>query len=153
MHSPSTCTRRYTGWGAQLKLLYRAGFAPVAHTQSKKGKSSPACVYCEGCDDETAEHHALECPAFSGLRLPLLDDLRALLGPARLDEWRQLGPKSQLNALLGDQWWGAHARTGDERMKTYLEELEKARRAQGPQTETCTQPAGNGARAHGSGYG
>jgi hypothetical protein len=35
----------------------------------------------------------------------------------------------------------------------YLEELEKARRAQDPQTETCTQPAGNGARAHGSGYG
>jgi hypothetical protein len=139
--------------GTQLKLLYRAGFAPVAHTQSKKGHSSPECIFCEGCDDETAEHHAIECPAFSDLRQQLLDGVHTLLGPARLSEWSRLSPKDQLNALLGDQWWGAHAQTGDEWMKVYLEELEKTRRALSPNTRTCTLPAGDGARAHGSGYG
>ena len=79
--------------------------------------------------------------------------MRALLGPARLDEWRQLGPRSRLNALLGDQWWGAHAETGDERMNTYLEELEKARRAHAGSTDRDLHTTGNGARAHGSGYG
>jgi hypothetical protein len=125
----------------------------VAHTQSKKGKSSPECIYCEGCDDETVEHHAIECPAFSGLRQELLRAVCDLLGPAHLTKWRQLGPKGQLIALLGDQWWGAHAQTGDEWIQIYLAELEKARRAQGPHTRTCTLPAGDGARAHGSGYG
>jgi hypothetical protein len=63
-------------------------------------------------------------------------------------EWHQLSPKGQLNTLLGDQWWGARAQTGDEWMKVYLEELEKARRAQSPHTELAHyQPAGDGARA------
>jgi hypothetical protein len=69
--------------GAQLKMLYRAGFAPVAHTASKKHKTRPACVRCGGCDDEAASHFSLECPAFNSQRQPLLDDLTALVGPAK----------------------------------------------------------------------
>ena len=72
--------------------------------------------------------------------------MHTLLGPARLSEWSRLSPKDQLNALLGDQWWGAHAQTGDEWMKVYLEELEKTRRALSPNTRTCTLPAGETAR-------
>jgi hypothetical protein len=59
-HYLNTATHR----GAQLKMLYRAGFAPMAHTASKKHKTRPACVFCGGCDDETATHFSLECSAF-----------------------------------------------------------------------------------------
>jgi hypothetical protein len=33
-------------WGAQLKLLFRAGFAQVAHTSSKRTETSPVCAFC-----------------------------------------------------------------------------------------------------------
>ena len=64
--------------------------------------------------------------ALSDLRQQLLNAMHALLGPAHLAEWSQLSPKDRLDALLGDQWLRTHAQTGDECMKAYLEELEKA---------------------------
>jgi hypothetical protein len=63
---PSIC-RPYRG--AQLKLLFRAGLTPVAHTTAKRTKTS---AFCDNCTDETAEHSALERPAFQELQLQLL---------------------------------------------------------------------------------
>jgi hypothetical protein len=73
----------------------------VAHKPaSKKLETSPACVFCGGCDDETATHFSLECPAFNSQRQPLLDDLSALVG-------------SEKNSACVDstiQWGGAAQR-------------------------------------------
>jgi hypothetical protein len=66
--------------GAQLKLLFRAGFAQVAHTAYKKHKTRPACVFCGGCADETATHFSLECPASNFQRHTLQDDISVLVG-------------------------------------------------------------------------
>jgi hypothetical protein len=43
--------------------------------------------------------------------------------------WSQLPPRERLRALLGDQWWGPHAETGDEWIQTYLLHLEQERAA------------------------
>jgi hypothetical protein len=153
--------------GAQLKLLFRAGFAPVAHTAAKRTKTSSACVFCDGCADETAEHFTLECPAFQALRQQLLTATRTLVGEQKFGTWSQLPPKERLRALLGDQWWGPHAETGDEWIQTYLLHLEQERADRlttsaaeqqqfgHPHGNQCrTLPAGSaGARAHGLGYG
>jgi hypothetical protein len=152
--------------GAQLKLLFRAGFAPVAHTNSKRTKASPMCAFCDGCADATAEHFALECTAFRELRQQLLDATRTLVGEPKFRSWSKLPPKARLRALIGDQWWGPHAETGDEWMQTYLLHLEQERAAltatgaASPEQQRrdsiwCrTLPASNaGARAHGLGYG
>jgi hypothetical protein len=151
--------------GAQLKLLFRAGFAPVAHTTAKRTKTSSACAFCDGCADETAEHFALRCPAFQELRQQLLTATRTLVGEPKFGTWSQLPPKERLRALLGDQWWGPHAETGDQWIQTYLLHLEQERAALltasaaeqqqlGHPHDDCTLPAGNaGARAHGLGYG
>jgi hypothetical protein len=63
---------------------------------------SPACVFCDGCDDETATHFSLECPAFNCHRQPLLDDLSVLVGPAKYSAWAALSGEERLNGLLGD---------------------------------------------------
>ena len=73
--------------------------------------------------------------------------MQALLGPARVAEWRRLSPQDWLKMLLGDRWWGTHAQTGDERMQLYLVELEKARRWAGsaptyPNTHTTRRREG-----------
>jgi hypothetical protein len=142
--------------GAQLKMLYRAGFAPVAHTASKKHKTSPACVFCGGCDDETATHFSLECPAFNSQRQPLLDDLTTLVGPAKYSAWAALSGGERLNALLGDKWWGDRA-AGNEWTQSYLLQLEGARKQLAAPNvgsgSICTETASDGARAHGFGYG
>ncbi len=148
--------------GAQLELLFRAGFAPVAHTSSKRTKTSSACVFCDGCADETAEHFTLECPAFQALRQQVLTATRTLVGEQKSGTWSQLPPKERLRALLGDQWWGPHAKTGDEWIQTYLLHLERQRaeliagagshRTAGAQCGTLSA-SGAGARAHGFGYG
>ena len=147
--------------GAQLKLLFRAGFAPVAHTSSKRTKTSSACAFCDDCPDETAEHFALECPAFHELRQQLLTATRALVGEPKLRAWSQLPLKTQLRAVLGDQWWGPHAATGDDWVQSYLLHLEQQRaeliagagshRTAGAPCRTLS--ASSGARAHGFGYG
>ncbi len=82
--------------------------------------------------------------------------------------WSQLPPKERLRALLGDQWWGPHAETGDEWVQTYLLHLEQERAAllttSAAEQQQFGHPHGNwtyrtlpagsaGARAHGSGYG
>jgi hypothetical protein len=114
--------------GAQLKMLYRAGFAPVVHTTSKKHKTaSPACVFCGGCDDKTATHFSLECPAFNFQRQPLLDDLSVLVGPAKYSVWAALSGEERHN-LLGDTWWGDRAAAGNEWTQPYLLHLEGARK-------------------------
>jgi hypothetical protein len=101
---------------AQLKMLYTAGFAPVAHTASKKHQT-----ICGGCDDETATYFSLECPAFNSQRQPLLDDLiSALVGPAKYSAWAALSGE-RLNALLGDTWWGDRAAAGNEWTQSCLQ--------------------------------
>jgi hypothetical protein len=148
--------------GAQLKLLFRAGFAPVAHTRSKRTKTNSACAFCDDCPDETAEHFALECPAFHELRQQLLTATRTLVGEPKFRAWCQLPLKTQLQAVLGDQWWGAHAKTGDEWVQTYLLHLERQRAelvAGAGSHQTAGAPfrtlsaSSAGARAHGFGYG
>jgi hypothetical protein len=138
-------------------MLYRAGFAPVAHPASKKHKATPACVFCCGCDDETATHFSLECPAFSSQRQPLLDDLSALVGPAKYSAWAALSGEERLNALLGDAWWGDRAAAGNEWTQSYLLQLDGARKQlAAPDVRSgsiCTGTASDGARAHGFGLG
>jgi hypothetical protein len=36
----------------------------------------------------------------------ILDDLSALVGPAKYSAWAALSGEERLNALLGDTWWG-----------------------------------------------
>ena len=96
---------------------------------AKRAESSPACVFCDGCADETAEHFTLECPAFWGLRQQLLTAIRTLVGEPKYQAWRQLPSKERLRALLGDQWWAPHTGTGDEWIQTYLLHLEQERAA------------------------
>jgi hypothetical protein len=138
--------------------------APVAHTTAKRAKTSPACVFCADCADETAEHFALECPAFQELRQEQLAATRDLVGEPKFGTWSQLPLKARLRALLGTQWWGKHAGTGDEWIQTYLLHLEQERAslaagAAGEQQHEAaddlfrTLPASDGARAHSLGYG
>ena len=70
---------------------------------------------------------ALECPAFHELRQQLLTATRALVGEPKLRAWSQLPLKAQLRAVLGDQWWGPHATTGNEWVQSYLLHLEQQR--------------------------
>jgi hypothetical protein len=88
------------------------------------------------------------------------------VGEQKFRTWSQLPPKERLRALLGDQWWGPHAKTGDEWIQTYyLLHLEQERAALlttsaaeqqqqfgHPHRDRCrTLSAGRaGARAHGS---
>ena len=144
LHAPMTR-------GTQLKLLFRAGFAPTARTSSKKHGTSPACPICEHCSNETAVHFALECHAFRDQRQQFFSAVQALVGPASFQAWMQLGGDDRLNALLGDQWWGPHAAAGDELLQNYLLQLEAVRAHLS--SSLCTLPAGAGARAHGSGCG
>ncbi len=109
--------------GAQLKLLFRAGVAPVAHTAAKRTKTSSACAFCDGCANEKAEHFTLECPAFEALRQQLLTATRAWWAS------KSSGPGASCHSRsgwcpAGDQWWGTHAETGDEWIQTYLLHLE-----------------------------
>jgi hypothetical protein len=85
------------------------------------------------------------------------------VGEPKFETWSQLAPKQRLRALLGDQWWGPHAGTGDEWIQTHFLHLEQQRtellaagagshQAAGAPCRTRSA-SGAGARAHGSGYG
>jgi hypothetical protein len=138
--------------GAQLKLLFRAGFAPVASVASRKTKTSASCVFCQCGADETAAHFVFECPAYAAQRQAALTELRALVGRDQYREWLALSGADKLSAVLSDNWWGRHMEAGDDWTQHLLLELEAARKRLASQ-RTCTLTAGAGARAHGFGYG
>jgi hypothetical protein len=86
------------------------------------------------------------------------------VGEPKFRAWSQLPLKTQLRAVLGDEWWGPHAETGGEWVQTYLEQeraallttsaAEQQQLGHPHGNRCCTLPAGSaGARAHGLGYG
>ncbi len=79
--------------------LKPAPHAPSSMTARMRQPSSSPC---------------LECPAFHKLRQQLLTATRTMVGEPKFRAWSQLPLKTQLRAVLGDQWWGPHAKTGDE---------------------------------------
>jgi hypothetical protein len=58
-----------------------------------------------------------------------------------------------ITARLGDTWWGDQAAAGNEWTQSYLLQLEGTRKQAVASDSICTGTAGDGARAHGFGYG
>ena len=136
--------------GTRTKLLFRAGFAPVAHMAGKKRNGSSRCPFCE-CADETAAHFALQCNQFTAEREDMLTTLAEMVGPSKFAEWQTLPLQEQLAMLLGDRFWGDKAVSVDGIVQMYLSSIVRARAAQLPKAQSSTPAADPaGARAHGS---
>jgi hypothetical protein len=137
------------------KLLFRVGMAPVGHLHARKVSSTDApdhdasCAFCT-CEDETAEHFVLQCPAFQRWRSAMIGALREHAGEAAFEAWEAMPPQERLYTLLDDSHWGKQAPGVDHIAKAYLSDIMRERAAR-LESARCTHSAGlAGARAHGS---
>ena len=138
--------------GAVTKLLFRAGFAPVAHLEARKRPDADCkCPYC-GHPDEDVVHMLLDCHAFNRERDAMLEQLGNTVGAALLDDWWAQPPQAQVQTMLGDHFWGNKATAVDRLVQAYLLALVRARaaRLQNAHNRTNTASTPAGARAHGS---